>query len=80
MSELPHIAQKKSYKVEVEEGKSYFWCACGLSATQPFCDGSHAGSAFAPVEYVADRTGLVGFCGCKYSKLGALCDGAHKAL
>ena len=77
---LPHIAQKKSYKIEVEEGKSYYWCSCGLSQSQPFCDGSHQGKGFEPIEFIAEKNGIVGFCGCKYSKLGAICDGIHKTL
>ncbi len=77
---LPHVAQKFSYKIDVEAGKSYFWCACGLSKNQPFCDGSHSGSEFSPVEYKATESKRVGFCGCKMTKTSPLCDGAHKAL
>ena len=51
----PQIAQKSPFEVQVEAGKSYWWCACGKSASQPFCDGSHKGSGFAPVEFVAER-------------------------
>jgi CDGSH-type Zn-finger protein len=76
----PVIAQKSPFPVEVEEGKTYFWCACGKSAKQPFCDGSHQGSAFAPVAYKAEKTGKVWFCGCKHSEKKPLCDGAHKKL
>lgn len=47
--------------VEVEAGKTYFWCACGLSAKQPFCDGSHRDTAFAPVKYTAEEPGKVFF-------------------
>lgn len=81
MSEtLPRVAQVGSYKVEVEAGKSYWWCACGKSGKQPFCDGSHKGSAFAPVEFKAEQAGIVGFCGCKQSGNKPRCDGSHKAL
>ena len=76
----PVIATRHSIKVEVVEGQDYFWCSCGLSQNQPFCDGSHKGTGFSSVKYTADRTGLVGFCGCKYSKKGAICDGAHRDL
>lgn len=79
MSE-PVIAQKSPIAVAVEAGKSYWWCACGKSATQPFCDGAHAGSGFTPVEYRAEQSGTVYFCGCKHSASGALCDGSHAAL
>jgi CDGSH-type Zn-finger protein len=74
------IAQKFPYVVDVEAGKSYYWCACGKSKTQPFCDGSHQGSGMTPVEFKAQDTGAVYFCGCKHSGNGALCDGSHKAL
>jgi CDGSH-type Zn-finger protein len=76
----PAIAQKAPFAVEVEAGKSYWWCSCGKSATQPFCDGSHKGSAFSPVEHNAKEAGTVYFCGCKHSTKGALCDGTHKKL
>ncbi len=74
------IAQKAPYRADVEAGKSYYWCACGKSSTQPFCDGSHKGTRFAPVRYDAQATGPVFFCGCKHSATGALCDGTHKKL
>jgi CDGSH-type Zn-finger protein len=79
MSE-PVIAQKAPFAVEVEEGKTYFWCACGKSSKQPFCDGSHKGTEFAPVKYSADKTGRVFFCGCKHSDKAPLCDGTHSRL
>jgi CDGSH-type Zn-finger protein len=74
----PVIAQKSPFAIEVEAGKSYWWCACGKSATQPFCDGSHKGSDFSPVEYKADKAEAVYFCGCKHSANGVMCDGTHK--
>jgi CDGSH-type Zn-finger protein len=76
----PVIAQKSPCAVEVEAGKSYWWCSCGKSATQPFCDGAHKGSDFVPIEHKAKEAGTVYFCGCKHSGKGALCDGAHQAL
>jgi CDGSH-type Zn-finger protein len=79
MSE-PTIAQKSPYPVEVEAGKSYFWCACGKSANQPFCDGSHKGSDFTPVKYEATESKTVYFCGCKHTAQKPLCDGSHKTL
>lgn len=65
------------YAVDVEAGKSYFWCSCGLSANQPFCDGSHKGSEFVPVKYQAADSKKVFFCGCKATKAQPLCDGSH---
>lgn len=76
----PNIAQKAPFKVEVQAGKSYWWCACGRSAKQPFCDGSHKGSAFSPIEYKAGKSGPVFFCGCKHSGSKPVCDGTHKRL
>ena len=75
-----HVAQKAPYGVEVEAGKSYYWCACGLSKSQPFCDGSHKGSEFTPVKYEASEAKTVYFCGCKQTANQPLCDGAHKKL
>ena len=76
----PVIASRAPIAVEVEEGKSYWWCTCGKSAKQPFCDGSHKGSEFTPLRHDATRTGTAWFCGCKHSKNAPLCDGSHKAL
>lgn len=74
------IAQKSPYAVDVEAGKNYYWCACGKSKSQPFCDGSHQGTTFAPVEYKAETSKTVYFCGCKHTANQPLCDGAHSKL
>jgi len=79
MSE-PTIAQKGPIAVEVEAGKSYYWCSCGRSAGQPFCDGSHKGSDFVPVKYTAPETKTAYFCACKHSANPVLCDGSHAKL
>ena len=65
--------------VEVEAGKSYFWCSCGQSQSQPFCDGSHKGTDFTPVKYQASESDKVWFCACKATGNAPLCDGSHKA-
>ena len=76
----PVVAQKSPYAVEVVAGRSYWWCACGQSKRQPFCDGSHKGTEFTPVEFKADADKTVWFCGCKHTKGAPLCDGSHNAL
>ena len=74
------VYQKKSMPVEVESGNTYFWCACGRSAKQPFCDGSHKDTGIAPIAYTATASGTAFFCGCKATKSEPLCDGTHKTL
>jgi CDGSH-type Zn-finger protein len=76
----PHIAQKGPYATTIEAGKTYWWCACGQSKNQPFCDGSHKGGEFSPTKYQAEKDGTVYFCGCKHSGKGVLCDGTHSRL
>lgn len=76
----PVVAQKAPYGVDVEAGKTYYWCACGLSAKQPFCDGSHKGGDHSPMAHVPDKSSKVWFCGCKASANKPLCDGNHKNL
>lgn len=76
----PVVAQKAPYAIDVEEGKNYFWCSCGQSKNQPFCDGSHKGTDFAPVRYTAEKDGKAFFCGCKASGKSPLCDGSHSRL
>ena len=72
--------QNQPYSVDVEAGKSYFWCACGMTKTEPFCDGSHCGSGAMPYAYKPKEAGTVYFCGCRESKMPPLCDGSHKDL
>ena len=63
--------------VEVEKNKSYFWCSCGLSSKQPFCDGSHKNTDFSPVKFIADETKKMFFCTCKQTNNQPFCDGSH---
>ncbi|HHC73907.1 MAG TPA: CDGSH iron-sulfur domain-containing protein [Thiothrix sp.] len=79
MSE-PVIAKKAPCPVTLEAGKTYWWCTCGKSASQPFCDGAHQGTDFIPLKVEVDDTRKYGLCGCKHSKNGAFCDGAHRNL
>lgn len=80
MATPPIIAQKAPYPVEVEAGKTYFWCACGRSAKQPFCDGSHKDTGLSPVKWQASEAKRVFFCGCKSTANRPLCDGSHTKL
>lgn len=76
----PIIAQKAPLAVEVEAGKTYFWCACGRSQNQPFCDGSHKATGLSPVKFTADASKKAFLCGCKQSARSPFCDGTHKGL
>lgn len=80
MSDKPVIAQKSPIPVDVEDGKSYFWCTCGKSDNQPFCDGSHKGTSFTPMKWTADKSGKKFFCGCKMTDGQPFCDGTHNGL
>ena len=73
------IAQKKPYVIDEEAGKKY-WCACGESKNQPYCDGSHKGTGFSPQEVEFSEAKKVAWCGCKQSAKGAFCDGTHSKL
>ena len=76
----PKIAQKAPYPVEVEAGKTYFWCACGQSANQPFCDGSHKETGISPHKFTAEDSKKVFLCGCKATANAPFCDGSHARL
>ena len=75
----PEIAQKSPYVLELEPG-TYWWCACGRSKTQPFCDGSHKGSEFTPVKAEIAARQKVALCGCKRTRTPPFCDGSHNKL
>lgn len=76
----PVVAGTAPLPIDVEAGKTYWWCTCGKSTQQPFCDGSHKGSEFAPLKYEANQTGKVWFCTCKQTRNAPLCDGSHKSI
>ena len=80
MSDTPHIARKPPFSVDVEAGKTYFRCACGQSAKQPFRDGSHRSSSLNPVRLTAETNKTAWLCGCKQTASAPFCDGSHKAL
>ena len=75
----PEIPQAAPYRVELSPG-DYWWCQCGRSANQPFCDGSHKGTGFSPLKVEIAATETVKLCGCKHSGNKPFCDGAHRFL
>jgi CDGSH iron-sulfur domain-containing protein 3 len=75
----PHIFQKSPIVQKVEPG-TYWWCACGKSASQPFCDGSHAGTEFTPIKEEITAAKTVAWCACKHSQTKPFCDGSHSRL
>lgn len=79
MADQVVIAQRSPYVMEVGPGMVY-WCRCGRSRTQPFCDGSHTGTAFPPIEVEFKERQRVAFCGCKHTKNRPFCDGTHSRL
>jgi len=74
----PIIADNKPVKVSLVKGEEYYFCTCGQSKNQPFCDGSHAGTDFQPKAFTAEEDGDAYLCACKYSKNQPFCDGTHK--
>jgi CDGSH-type Zn-finger protein len=78
--DLPKIAEKFPKQVELEAGKKYAWCSCGLSDNQPFCDGKHKGTGFAPIVFECEQSKTAHFCQCKKTQTGPYCDGTHHQL
>ena len=75
----PTIAQKAPYALELEAG-TYWYCACGKSSNQPFCDGSHKDTEFVPLKFEIAEAKAVHICGCKHTGNAPFCDGTHKKL
>ena len=75
----PMMPQKSPYAVELAPG-DYWWCACGQSKRQPFCDGSHKSGPYTPIKYSATESATVYFCGCKQTLHQPFCDGTHKTV
>jgi len=76
----PQIAAKNPAPVELEAGKDYWYCSCGASGSQPFCDGSHKGTEFSPQKFTAEKDGTAYLCQCKHTGNAPFCDGSHKDL
>jgi len=74
------IANNQPVSVILEKGKDYYFCTCGKSANQPFCDGAHSGSDFTPQKFTAEKDGEAWLCACKQSSNTPFCDGSHKSL
>lgn len=75
---MTSLTRNQPIEVTLTAGETYYWCACGKSATQPFCDGSHQGTAFQPLAHTATETKTVWLCGCKRTGNAPFCDGSHK--
>lgn len=75
----PKIAQKTPYVLDLKSGK-YYYCSCGHSTKQPFCNGSHAGSEFVPKHFELDEDKKVAICGCKHTANAPYCDGSHTKI
>lgn len=76
----PIPAARSPISVQVEAGKTYWWCTCGRSKKQPFCDGAHKGTGLTPLTYTAEAAGELWFCACKATQGQPLCDGSHNTL
>ncbi|MBD1556130.1 CDGSH iron-sulfur domain-containing protein [Vibrio sp. S9_S30] len=73
----PVVADNKPIKVDLKKGDDYYFCACGRSKSQPFCDGSHAGTEIKPKRFTAETDGGCYLCQCKHSVNSPFCDGSH---
>lgn len=80
MAETPKICGRRSFSTVLEKGKDYYWCSCGMSKNQPWCDGSHRGSGFSPVTFTAEKSEKHYLCLCKRTGTPPFCDGAHKVI
>lgn len=75
----PSPSSNKPSIIKLEPG-TYYWCACGQSSNQPFCDGSHSGTKIRPKAFKVEQTKKIALCNCKQSKNGPFCDGSHQKL
>ena len=87
LTKLPNIAAKHSFKVDVEAGKKYSWCTCGMTKTEPFCDGAHKAftnadgtSIMKSLKFEVSENKTVFLCGCKHTKTPPFCDSTHRSI
>jgi CDGSH-type Zn-finger protein len=80
MPEEPEVPLKQPVAVQLKQGEDYYYCTCGKSGTQPFCDGSHEGTSFTPLKFTATIDGTSHLCGCKHTQNPPYCDGTHEEL
>lgn len=78
--EKPKIAGRKPIEVELKKGEDYYWCTCGRSSNQPFCDGSHKETSFTPLKFTVDKDETAHLCTGKQTKNPPYCDGSHNNL
>ncbi len=78
--EEPKVAGKEPIAVDLKNGETYYWCTCGRSSNQPFCNGAHEGTSFAPMAFTPDKDDKAYLCACKHTKNPPYCDGSHKNL
>lgn len=76
----PVVAAMAPVGVEMTAGETVWWCACGRSKTQPFCDGSHVGTGFEPLAFTAEKARTYFFCACKHTGKAPICDGSHNRV
>ena len=80
MSQSPNIAAREPVEVSLAAGEEIYFCTCGKSDNQPFCDGSHKGTGFTPLAHTPEKTGSAWLCQCKHTGNPPYCDGSHNKL